>query len=81
MSMSWTEVSSLATGFGTLVLAVATFASVRSANRAARVAEQSLMENLRPLLVTSRLDDPRQKMFFQEGLAHAAGRRPRGCLL
>jgi hypothetical protein len=25
------------------------------------------MENLRPLLVTSRLDDPRQKMFFQEG--------------
>ena len=67
MSLNWTEVSSLATGFGTLVLAVATFASVRSANRAARVAEQSLMENLRPLLVTSRLDDPRQKMFFQEG--------------
>lgn len=64
---SWTEVSSLATGAGTLVLAVATFASVRSANRAARVAEQALMVNLRPLLVPSRLDDPRQKMFFQEG--------------
>jgi hypothetical protein len=67
MSAEWTTVSALATGFGTLVLAVATFASVRSANRAARVAEQSLMENLRPLLVASRLDDPRQKIFFQEG--------------
>jgi hypothetical protein len=65
--MEWTTVSSLATGAGTLVLAVATFASVRSANRAARVAEQALMVNLRPLLVPSRMDDTRQKVFFQEG--------------
>jgi hypothetical protein len=65
--MSWTEVSSLATGAGTLVLAVATFASVRSANRAARVAEQALMVNMRPLLAPSRLDDTRQKIYFQEG--------------
>jgi len=64
---SWTEVSSLATGAGTLVLAVATFASVRSANRAARVAEQALMVNMRPLLVPSRVDDSPQKIFFQEG--------------
>jgi hypothetical protein len=63
----WTTVSSLATGAGTLVLAVATFASVRSANRAARVAEQSLLVSLRPLLVPSRLDDPKQKVFFSEG--------------
>ncbi len=61
------EISSLATGTGTLVLAVATFASVRSANRAARVAEQALMVNMRPLLVPSRVDDTRQKIFFQEG--------------
>jgi hypothetical protein len=66
-AMDWTTVSSLATGAGTLVLAVATFASVRSANRAARVAEQALMVNLRPLLVPSRMDDTRQKIFFQEG--------------
>jgi hypothetical protein len=39
----WNTVSSLATGVGTLVLAVATFASVRSANRAARAAERSLL--------------------------------------
>jgi hypothetical protein len=65
--MGWAEISSLATGAGTLVLAVATFASVRSANRAARIAEQALMVNLRPLLVSSRSDDTRQKIFFQEG--------------
>jgi len=43
-------VSALATAGGTLVLAVATFASVRSANRAARAAERSLLAGLRPLL-------------------------------
>jgi hypothetical protein len=60
----WTTVSSLATGLGTLVLAVATFAAVRSANRAARAAERSLLAGLRPLLVPSRLDDVQQKVFF-----------------
>jgi hypothetical protein len=66
-AVNWTEASSLATGAGTLVLAVATFASVRSANRAARVAEQALLVNMRPLLANSRLGDPAQKIFFQEG--------------
>jgi hypothetical protein len=65
--VDWSTASSLATGGGTLVLAIATFASVRSANRAARVAEQALLVNMRPLLVNSRLDDPTQKIFFQEG--------------
>jgi hypothetical protein len=65
----WATISSLATAGGTLVLAVATFASVRSANRSARVAEQALMVNMRPLLIASRLDDPPQKVFFQEGNA------------
>lgn len=49
-----------------LVLAAATFASIRSANRAARVAEISVMANLRPLLMQSRLDDPAQKVGFQD---------------
>jgi hypothetical protein len=65
--VNWTTVSSLATGVGTLVLAVATFASVRSANRAARAAERSLLAGLRPLLVPSRLQDPDQKVFFAGG--------------
>jgi hypothetical protein len=63
----WSTISSLATAGGTLVLAVATFASVRSANRAARAAERSLLAGLRPLLVPSRLDDSEQKVYFAGG--------------
>jgi hypothetical protein len=66
-SADWASVASLATAFGTLVLAVATFASVRSANRAARAAEQSLLAGLRPLLVASRLHDDAQKVMFVDG--------------
>ena len=61
---SWSDASSFATGAGTLVLAVATFASVRSANRSARTAEQALQEARRPVLVHSRLEDPVQKIAF-----------------
>jgi hypothetical protein len=60
----WATISSLATAGGTLVLAVATFASVRSANRSARVAEVALQEQRRPVLVQSRPDDPDQKIMF-----------------
>ena len=64
----WVTISALATAAGTLILAVATFASVRSANRAARVAEQALLLGLRPLLVTSRFGaDPEQKVGFVDG--------------
>jgi hypothetical protein len=63
----WTTISALGTAGGTLVLAVATFASVRSANRAARAAERSLLAGLRPLLVPSRLEDSDQKVYFAGG--------------
>ena len=77
----WATVASLATAVGTLVLAIATFAAVRSANysaraadRAARVAEQSariaersLLAAERPLLMSSRLQDPEQKIQFLGG--------------
>jgi hypothetical protein len=63
----WATISSLATAGGTLVLAIATFASVRSANRSTRLAEVSLREQLRPVLVNSRLDDPEQKIMFSGG--------------
>ena len=62
----WVTISSLATAGGTLVLAVATFSSTRSANRAARVAEQSLLANMRPVLMPSRPDDPEQKVAFYD---------------
>ena len=63
-SLDWPTVASLATAAGTLVLAIATFASVRSANRSARIAELALQEQRRPVLVQSRLDDPLQKIMF-----------------
>jgi hypothetical protein len=63
----WATISSLATAGGTLVLAVATFSAVRSANRSARVAEQALEEQRRPVLVHTRLDDAAQKIMFADG--------------
>ena len=53
----WATISSLATAGGTLVLAGATFTAVRSSNRSARIAEQALQEQRRPVLVHARLDD------------------------
>jgi hypothetical protein len=66
-SIDWPTAASLATAGGTLVLAIATFASVRSANRSARIAEVALQEQRRPVLVQSRLDDPEQKINFVGG--------------
>jgi hypothetical protein len=48
------------------VLAAATFASVRSANRAARTAERALQVGLRPLLIPSRLEDPLIKVMWMD---------------
>jgi hypothetical protein len=64
LALDWPTWASLATAAGTLVLAIATFASVRSANRSARVAEQALQERRRPVLSASRLEDPLQKIRF-----------------
>ncbi|HYZ80531.1 MAG TPA: hypothetical protein VE571_04645 [Solirubrobacteraceae bacterium] len=63
----WVTISSLATAGGTLVLAVATFSSVKSANRSARIAERSLMVGLRPVLVPSHEDDPIERVRFGDG--------------
>ena len=76
LATDWATISSLVTGAGTLVLAVATFASVRSSNRSARIAEAALQEQRRPVLAPSRLEDPLQKLMFVDGRwLHAAGGR------
>jgi hypothetical protein len=62
----WQTVSALATAGGTLVLAVATFSAVRSSNRSARVAEEALRANMRPLLVPSLATDPPQKVLWSD---------------
>jgi hypothetical protein len=64
----WVTISSLATAGGTLVLAVATFSSVKSANRSARVAERSLLAGLRPILVPTHDDDPGQSVRFGDAV-------------
>ena len=72
--MNWETAASLGTAGGTLILAVATFASVRSSNRSARLAEESMLAAVRPLVVNSRLDDPDQEVRFRDGhLLHVPG--------
>ena len=76
VAVDWVAVSSIVTAGATLVLAFATFASVKSANRAARVAERSLLAGLRPLLAPARPDDPEQKVgFVDDKWFHVAGGR------
>jgi hypothetical protein len=63
----WVTISSLATAGGTLALAGATYASVRSSNRSARLAELALQERRRPVLMHSNDDDRTQAVSFGGG--------------
>jgi hypothetical protein len=70
----WSTIASLATAGGTLVLALATFSSVRYGQRSARIAERStaiaergLLLGLRPVLAPSRVTDPPETVRFGEG--------------
>ena len=62
----WQTISSLATAGGTLVLALATFSAVRSSNRSARIAEQTMFIGMVPLLVPSRSVDPDHKVLWAD---------------
>jgi hypothetical protein len=70
----WSTIASLATAGGTLVLALATFSSVRSGQRSTRIAERStaiaeraLLLGLRPVLAPSRVTDPPEAVRFGDG--------------
>jgi hypothetical protein len=70
----WSTIASLATAGGTMVLAVATFSSVRFGQRSARVAERStaiaersLLLGLRPVLAPSHVTDPPETVRFGDG--------------
>jgi hypothetical protein len=54
----WSTIASLATGAGTLVLAVATFSSVKASQRSARIAERTLLLGQRPVLAPTAETDP-----------------------
>jgi hypothetical protein len=73
----WTTIAtSGATALGTLVLAGATFAAVRSGQRAARATEMALLAGVRPVLVPSRLEDTTQKVrFVDDHWVHLEGGR------
>ncbi len=72
----WVTISALATAGGTLVLAGATFSSVRSAHASTRVTERALLASIRPLLVPTRLEDPLEKIgFLDEHWIRAEGGR------
>jgi hypothetical protein len=62
-----TTIAELGTAAGTLVLAIATFAATRSANRSARIAERSMLIGLRPTLVVSRPEDRTERVDFAGG--------------
>jgi hypothetical protein len=59
--------ASWGTAVGTLVLAAATFASVRSGNRAGRNAERALQAGQRPVLFASRPNETVQKVRWGDG--------------
>jgi hypothetical protein len=70
----WPTIASLGTAGGTLVLAAATFSSVRFGQRSTRIAERStaiaeraLLIGLRPVLVPARVTDPPETVRFVEG--------------
>ena len=66
-------IASLATAGGTLVLAVATFASTRSANRSARIAERALDLNLRPVLIPAHEWDAAERVTFYDEIVQLRG--------
>jgi hypothetical protein len=63
----WPTIASLATAGGTLVLAVATFSSVRAGQRSTGIAERALLIGMRPVLVPSRGTDPPEAVRFVDG--------------
>jgi hypothetical protein len=74
LAVDWPTIASLATAGGTLVLAIATFSSVRFGQRSTRIAERStaiaeraLLLGLRPVLAPSRVNDPPETVRFGEG--------------
>lgn len=60
-------IAEIGTAVGTLFLGAATFGATRSANRAARVAERSLLVQLRPVLTPARPEDADVKVIFGDG--------------
>ena len=68
---AWATWAEAGTAIGTLVLAGATFSSVRSSSRMARIAERALLASQRPVLGPSGPDDPAAQVQFADGRVFA----------
>jgi hypothetical protein len=73
---AWATWAEVGTALGTVVLAGATFSSVRSSSRTARIAERALLASQRPILAPSGPRDPDAQVQFAGGEVFAlpAGR-------
>jgi hypothetical protein len=65
---AWATWAEVGTAVGTLVLAGATFSSVRASSRTARIAERALLASQRPVLAPSGPDDPSAQVQFADGV-------------
>lgn len=64
----WAILADVGTAIGTLVLAGATFAAVRSSARSTAIAERTLLSGQRPVLAPAAPDDPAASVQFADGL-------------
>src|SRR5579859_3531684 len=63
----------IGTAVGTLVLAGATFVSVRASARSTRIAERALLAGQRPVLAPAGPDDPAESVQFADGRVFPVG--------
>lgn len=63
------------TAVGTLVLAGATFVSVRASARSTRIAERALLAGQRPVLAPAGTGDQAERVQFADGRVFAVGKR------
>lgn len=63
----WVTIAALATAGSTVLLAGATFSSVRAASHAAAAAERTVQLSMRPVLTSSRSDDRAEKVIWIDG--------------
>jgi hypothetical protein len=68
-----TDWAAWGTSIGTLVLAGATFAAVRSAGRSTRIAERALLAGMRPVLASSHRADSAEPVQFADGRVFEVG--------
>jgi hypothetical protein len=70
---AWATLADIGTAVGTLVLAGATFVSVRASARSTRIAERALLAGQRPVLAPAGPDDLAESLQFADGRVFPVG--------